>query len=647
MSEPNTSPDPKSPEQMPTKHWKLILAVVLGLVALFGLTRVVLQHVAEPDPDRLLETKIIQSGPGKSTNLIIVVHGYEGSIDSMASVTEAIQAKRPDADLLLVEYPASTFSNADCFEISEKLCRRIKDVTKEHSYGNIEFVGYSMGALLARKAYVYGWGQIQDHSPPDDPIETRLPMEWVTNTSRFVLLAGMNRGWTTRIRPRGMSWKTRAIYTIGKLLGQTTDTGHLIRQCEAGEPFVANLRMQWLEVFRLTKGSNRPTVVQLLGDKDDIVSSEDNRDISVAKNFVWVQLSGTGHSDATSFANETYGPLRRKKFEQALGGQEELERLQRASPSQPEAEDTNVVSGVVVLHGIRDLGEWTSQFEDALQARFMTNAPKDKKLCIYRPTYGYFDMISFLRPRERQEKVRWFMDELTELQARYPYMTNLSFIGHSHGTYVLASALRKYKALRLNRAVFAGSVVRQKYPWFSPGITDRIQQVRNYQAADDYVVALLPRVFEVKPLTLLNDVGSAGFNGFKKPPDMPEDDWEKLMVQTNLVVGGHGAAIQTNAADIDAIAAFIVDGKVYPHGKETTQQAWLARWGSKAFFCVVIWLLMLAILGGVGRIVVPRIGDLLGRLTEAVARYQQRPTIGRTISWCVYILVIVSLLKLI
>jgi len=57
------------------------------------------------------------------------------------------------------------------------------------------------------------------------------------------------------------------------------------------------------------------------------------------------------------------------------------QRLIRASPAMPEAEDTNVVEAVLLLHGIRDLGEWTSEFEDALQERFMKHHTLSPRSC--------------------------------------------------------------------------------------------------------------------------------------------------------------------------------------------------------------------------------------------------------------------------
>lgn len=598
--------------------------------------------------DRLL-TLEFHPAPAKATNLIVVVHAYTSSNAKMAGVRQATREVRTNSDILMVQYPASPFSNADCFQIAEQLCQTLNAVWNTNRYQGVEFVGYSMGALLTRKAYVYGLGYVEDlDSAPDAPPRRRAPQPWVTNTTRFVLLAGMNRGWTTRSRPNGMDFGTWAVYSAGKGIALATGTGKLIRQCEAGEPFVANLRMQWLEAYRTAK-ARAPLMVQLLGDDDNLVTREDERDVSIAKNFVWVQLSGTKHQNAAEFGGDTntlsgfYAAERKSKFQKALGGEETIKQLRRASLEVPSAEDESVVSGVVVLHGIRDLGnEWTSQFEDALQARFMTNHPPDQKLCIYRPTYGYFDMISFLSWPERQGKVRWFMDELTELQAKYPNMTNLSFIGHSHGTYVLANALKKYKALKLDRAVFAGSVVPQYFNWASPALSNRIDEVRNYVGSSDLVVAWLPRLFEL----CNGDLGSAGFNGFQMPSGMELAAWTNFMKQTKYVSGAHSAAITPgDTITIGSIASFVIEGQTMEPTKVTGHQPWWIKAGSYWLGCLFVWTLMVCLVLLVGIYATWAIRKLLPAIVKRSGNAWLHPVLRGFVIWMVYFVCIVWLLK--
>ncbi len=151
------------------------------------------------------------------------------------------------------------------------------------------------------------------------------------------------------------------------------------------------------------------------------------------------------------------GEERAQKLRQALGNDQIVEGLRRQSPTLPNNEDRNVEVVVFVLHGIRDMGAWTSQFEGPLQEAFQKQFPQSQaKLYIDRASYDYLGMGPFLLWADRQAHVRWFMDEYTELKARFPSLKQVHFIGHSNGTYILASALQKYKTLKVDRVVFAG-----------------------------------------------------------------------------------------------------------------------------------------------------------------------------------------------
>ena len=58
-------------------------------------------------------------------------------------------------------------------------------------------VGYSLGALIARKAFLYGCNQVDDvpHYNRANP-----PLDWVSLVDRFVLLAGANCGWSIDLK---------------------------------------------------------------------------------------------------------------------------------------------------------------------------------------------------------------------------------------------------------------------------------------------------------------------------------------------------------------------------------------------------------------------------------------------------------------
>jgi len=304
-------------------------------------------------------------------------------------------------------------------------------------------------------------------------------------------------------------------------------------------------------------GQKDIAVVQLLGDIDDLVTAQDTRDLQVSDhgNFAWLKVRGTGHADILDMQVPVDGKIttiqnyRYQKFHDAvtLDMASLVARSEVLSP--PKNEDIKRV--VFIVHGVRDLGEWSSDFETALQAQ-VTRLSDGKRLAIASVRYGYFGMGQFLLRRDREKYVRWFMDQYTETLASYPAVEEVHFIGHSNGTYLLASALDQYCSLKMERLVLAGSVVPRDYDWNKVFAANQVRQVRNYVADDDLVVALFPRFFETEPMRRLdNTIGSAGFNGFAA---VDQKTGRPLVENVGYIEGGHDAFMK----HVEPIAQFLI-----------------------------------------------------------------------------------------
>jgi predicted esterase len=519
---------------------------------------------------------------GKS--LVVLAYGTQNTAIYLDSLNSILEEVRSGADVLTVEYTSDALSNADPFLISEQICQAIQEAYENGKYDCIILVGYSKGALLVRKALVYGYGHIEDLDTA--PGVSRPALSWVSAVDRLVLLAGMNRGWTLRNRPEQMAlsrfWMLKFLSRFARIIR----IGKLMNRCESGEPFVANLRLQWLEVMRSLPPEDRPTVIQLLGDKDDLVSSEDQRDVTIAKDFIWVRVNNTGHPDIVELDDPVLGPERRNKIKKALGGAADIEALRRLSSKLPDNEDPEVEEVVVVLHGIRDMAAWTSQFEAPLQEAYQAKHPASaSKIHITWPSYGYFGMGPFLLWADRQKNVRWFMDEYTELKAKYPNVQKVHFIGHSNGTYVLASALENYKTLKVGNIAFGGCVLRRDFNW--AGVGAQFDRVRNYVGSKDWVVGWFPALFEYPVLNPWNkDIGSAGFNGFITS--------EGNALETRFLDGAHSIALDPR--NIGSIVEFIIDGKRVDNPDLLNKRGptWKMEFSSK--FCWLIWVLIFAVI---------------------------------------------------
>jgi predicted esterase len=511
--------------------------------------------------------------PGQTHDtLFVLVHGMGG--DREGTWAAAWPELRKKGDILAVNYPGFVLSNAVPDVIASEISEAVASAVERGRYERVVLVGYSMGALLVRKAYLYGRGDVG---------VGHAPRPWIARVDRIVLLAGMNRGWSHRAdRPLDMGMGRYWQFAIGWWLARLTGTGELIRSMEVGAPFVANLRLDWMRALRDESKPVPPMVVQLLGDIDDVVSDEDNKDLraSVAPRFAWLRVRGTGHADIVRFDDpareggaQTLGAYRLAKFVRAVTAP--LEEVRRDNEEQAFQTDDRVAHVVFVLHGIRDLGRWSAAFESALVAEHRKRRGEGSVLAIASVRYGFFGMGPFLLRVDRQRHVRWFMDVYTETLARYPRAGTVDFVGHSNGTYLLADALQRYNAMKVRRVVFAGSVVRREFDWDAVVTRGQVQLVRNYVASDDWVVALFPRFFEQRPWRFLgNDIGSAGFNGFAREGPTPAD---AVVKNIKFIQGQHSAFLR----QVDEVVEFLLepgDRVNVARGSEADRCPGMARW---------------------------------------------------------------------
>jgi pimeloyl-ACP methyl ester carboxylesterase len=233
------------------------------------------------------------------------------------------------------------------------------------------------------------------------------------------------------------------------------------------------------------------------------------------------------------------------------------EQMNDCLPAKPNWHVTDVI---FVIHGIRDKGFWTKKIACAIkqeaaeqeaaeqEAAEQEAAARKRDFRSVTTSYGYFAMAPFVLWWIRKQKAEWLMDQYAETRAHYP-RAKFSYVGHSNGTYLIARALRDYPAASFSRIVLAGSVVRRDYKWCDLVAQQRVQEVLNYVATGDWVVAIFPK--GMQPIRLL-DLGSAGHDGFK------EASATGPVRQVSYIAGSHGAGHQER--HWGDIAKFIVSG---------------------------------------------------------------------------------------
>jgi hypothetical protein len=521
-------------------------------------------------------------GPGKelpsaepATRLAVVLHGLtllgplnqwirrdEGpqAMEGLAAAIHHAKGGYEATDVLIPELPFSPFSIARPDDILICLLKLIDERWRAkrasgQPYKSVLLVGHSMGSLYARKLYVLARGQTLSA-----PFESSLAKagseaeltpaldqqrEWGTAVDRIVLLAGINRGWSVdhHMPFERMAWMHLGLIVnrVAQALGIADFT---VMSTRKGAPFVTQLRLQWLAMKDCAAPTACPPpppphVAQLLGTQDDLVPPEDYIDLTVGNSFAYHTVPHTNHADVVKMKDEDkYASARAEKFIQALTktkGDHRPEALDIRA-----AADPTVKHVVFVMHGIRDEGFWTERLGATIRKRFEVQGCTEANECKVRlevSSYGYFPMLSFLKPGARNEKVEWLMDRYTEAKARYPN-AKFYYVGHSHGTYLLKEALENYEAVRFDRAVLAGSVMRSDHAWPDLIAAKRVDSVLNLSASADWVVAFFPNAMQK-----LNwqDMGGAGFYGFEKKDERLLQVADKLWVK-----GGHGAAVAEN-----------------------------------------------------------------------------------------------------
>ncbi len=556
---------------------------------------------------------------GQSDTLVVLVHGI-GNRGSIEEVTQLAKVTFPSAHLLIPSYDRNPFSNASATVISTAIETTVTELDRRNNYKRIVLVGYSAGAVLVRKVYLWSAGQEEDR-----PVGSKLGVQpWAGRVERIVLIAGMNRGWSAD-DVRGF-W-SRQVVKSALWLARISGTGHLMRSMERGSPFIGNMRIQWIRLAR--SGASLPMVVQLIGGRDAVVSPADSRDVAAHAGFLFIPVGGeTDHTEILKFNQHSSDPnarfagdIRYRAVRTALSElPEEVRKVARPLPDDSR-EDPSITRYVFVKHGIRDFGEWTERIGDEIMKR-------DHTARVDASHYDYFPMGAFLLFNARQSHVRELVDAYTEALAKYPN-AQFDYFGHSNGTYLLASALDRYPTIQFHRVVFAGSVAPIAYDWGSKIRNHQVVDVVNIVGSADWVVGIFPHLFELlgdvfgRSTKGMFDIGAAGFRGFAVAGDVVHNVY--------YAAGTHDAGFGDHMANVPTIVNYLLDLSPSVHlTNEVGKPSWFVDLFSK--LCILIWALILGTLyiGG-----------------AALAKVTWRGALRPRLSWTCYVGVLLVILNFI
>jgi hypothetical protein len=539
------------------------------------------------------------AGSGQTDTLVIALHGCTWTTwrrrTQLRHVVDAIQQWLPDADIFTPLLPIEFWSLRPPDRVIDQLLAEVDRVWRAREmtgvgYRRVLMVGFSFGSVLLRQLFCRAAGAREDGS-----IDAAAARPWAASVERVVLLAGLNRGWTVDSPVSRLESIANHVGTAIAHLLPRKPTLFAIRR---GAPFLTRTRLQWLALKRASR--TPPVTVQLLGTRDDIVSPADNIDLATGGDFVYLEVPQSGHFDVVHMGPDAQeGRVRRDRFHLALLG----------SPTELAAEaitgsellhllpmGTDAIGGLVptlgeehphdhvvfVVHGIRDKGYWTRKIARVVVTE---GRRQSRRVVAVAPSYGYFAMLPFLLPWTRRAKVEWLLDMYVTIRCWRPE-ADVSFIGHSNGTYILAGAIESCPAVRFRNVVFAGSVVRSTFDW-SRYIARRdegengkgqVGRVLNYVASADWVVAIFPRLLQK---LRVQDLGGAGHDGFSRELAGVTD--------VEYVRGRHSAALDEQYWR--DIATFVLDGEPPRQTIVTSRHPVVVAAAHGAF---LIWLLLAA-----------------------------------------------------
>lgn len=478
--------------------------------------------------------------------LIVFVHGWARAASDHVRLFELLRDDEDcgDCDLLAFRYDAAWYTNTNPEQIGRALADDLNRYARENNYESIFLIGHSMGGLIARTAILAA--KRDNHS-------------WLQSVARLVLLASTNRGFIP----------TRVWQRIALRLASWLRVGGFIRSGMRRSPYVISIRLGWLTEF--SEEHLPPEAIQVLGD-DRFVAEDDSADVFRFEN------SGTLH-----VPNATHAGIGR------IGSAEDLARLKDAmtrpisalAPAKPVGGPGNVV---FLVHGIRDYGEWMEDLDEKIKR-------EDSKAIVVKYRYGYFNILNFLFPFLRKQKINGFIDLYIQQIAKRPG-ADVSVVAHSNGTYVVAHALERFPSVSLKRVLLAGSVLPQAFAWRRlVGDGKQVASLRNDCASGDWPVGFLCGALRWIPRS---GVGIGGFRGFNA--DVPGH-----MHQTRFVAGGHGAALEPwNHA---SIAQFLIHGAPTHAPPANTTDEVCSRLGFCSQFAPLLLLVAIVLVGGLGYVI--------------------------------------------
>ena len=190
---------------------QLLWAIFVGITLLVVIGRLGWLSRWRSNPNVIL-TPSTPEPESQATTLFVFVHGlnvHGQARDHAAQIRNALS----DEAVVTVNYEAGITSNVNPDEAAAQIARELDGFFNGAKYDRVVLIGESLGALIARRAFLMG---------------DKQQMRWSAAVARIVLLAGMNRGWEiSGRRPLDMGWPRWLSIWTGTWFGRLVGIGQL------------------------------------------------------------------------------------------------------------------------------------------------------------------------------------------------------------------------------------------------------------------------------------------------------------------------------------------------------------------------------------------------------------------------------------
>ncbi len=472
--------------------------------------------------------------------------------------------------------PVTTCLKAE--EHAESINRDIQNAVDDVKPEKLIVIAYSAGTALFRRALA----DCASDAPGSDGGSPGK--NWKSILKRVIHIGGMTTGWQFN------SEMPKLYLALGPLI-RPLCAEWFPWQIYKGSKFITDTRIKLSRQAAKQRKQERPAIQEtyLLGTEDEYISPSDALEPGgqgADGNPSYLEVDGCTHVTIlsekgrarTCVVDFIVHAILEKEHELSGPGStlraihpDDIDDYLDPMDNQPARRDDDVKRVVIILHGIRDNGAWAQRIGNHIKNKWRERRQDaGRQIRIVSASYGYFSLWDFLRPGGRADAIGWYQNLYANTCALYPN-AEISFLGHSNGTYLGTEALR-CQNLTYESMVLAGSVVRRDF-WTknedAKEVRQRVKRVFNFRSIDDWIVGLLPGGLEVipvlgKPMNL-GGAGAYGFHwlhgGCKSWSSTVADDGalvsdphdslkgEEFVLTQRLIYGGHGAAIKPDTWD--------------------------------------------------------------------------------------------------